>query len=373
MRKKEGNILRTSRSRSADLWRVRRRFASRSVDVWTYLRKGARVPRAPPPIEWQRSRGSRHRRRASRRSPWGSGRRDTCRLGEPQVHKRRKRRDLSQVSRGRTLEGYSLSLSLSPDHLTFFGDQPIAVEGEENLEAARIIEHSRRTQMPRRKQHAPQRMKCELRQSYKISPRRWKSGRSSTRSGSDEAKRTVSRFESSEEKRRISVLIVADGLDRLKNSLVAWIFEFRSSSFAKFSAREKGTERHSRVKFDREAGVPPSLIRRASSTEPRGTPRGMRRDFGSNRGEFRARDYPRLFSAGVINYFPRAVLNVRTFDASTKIRAVHDCIVVRWSSSCIKRRHARIKFSTRTRPAIYCISAACVYGLIKTKETSRRS
>lgn len=45
--------------------------------------------------------------------------------------------------------------------VTCLGSDPRLRLRREDLEPAQIIEHPRRTQMPRRKQHAPQRMKCE--------------------------------------------------------------------------------------------------------------------------------------------------------------------------------------------------------------------
>lgn len=141
-----------------------------------------------------------------------------------------------------------------------------------------------------------------------------------------------------------------------------------------FRARERYTEQFTCDKV--RSGSRRSTVADSSSelAEPRGIPRGMRRDFGSNRGEFHALDRPRLFSPDVINYFLRAV---RTFDEfHTKIQAMWDggarlncCLMI-----VIVRHHVGIKFSTHIQPAIYCISAtACIYGLIKTKETSRRS
>lgn len=153
------------------------------------------------------------------------------------------------------------------------------------------------------------------------------------------------------------------------------------SSGLRFSAREKDTREQFTCDKVR-SGSRRSTVADSSSelAEPRGIPRGMRRDFGRNRGEFHARDYPRLFSPNVINYFLRVALNVRTsgaflYEISSDVRRrARNWIVVRWSSSCVKRHRVEIKFSTRIRPAIYCISAAaCVYGLIKTKKMSRRS
>lgn len=117
-------------------------------------------------IKWWRPRRLHHwRRTGRRRSRWGSGRRDTCQLVTTSVANRKKKAKLlSQVWRVIPGEDTRRILSLgTSDRLTFWGPTDRSRRRRE-LEAARIIEHSRRTQMPRRKQHAPQRMKCKSRQ-----------------------------------------------------------------------------------------------------------------------------------------------------------------------------------------------------------------
>lgn len=119
--------------------------------------------------------------------------------------------------------------------------------------------------------------------------------------------------------------------------------------FAKISSREKNTQKQfSHVWRKVRSRSRRSTVADSSSklAEPRGIPRGMRRDFGSNRGEFHARDYPRLFSPDVTNYFLRAAC-LREHLTRTKIQAMwdgHDWTVVRWSSSCTECRHVGIKF-----------------------------